>query len=127
MRERKIQKTYRAWVEGITAEEGTLKHFLTHGSFRALVDPKGGKEAILHYKRLKVEGETSLVEIQLETGRYHQIRAQFSAIGHPIIGDEKYGAKPVKAGIALCHHEMRFPHPTTKEIITCQLPEASFV
>lgn len=119
MRQKKLKKIYHAWVEGITEEEGTLRHFLTHGEFRALIDPNG-KEAILHFKRLKTRGNSSLVEIELETGRYHQIRAQFAAIGHPVIGDQKYGAKQKKEKIALYHHQMTFSHPISKEEITCR-------
>ncbi len=86
MREKKIKKRYLAWVEGKIEAEGTLTHSLSHGNFKALVDKKG-KIAILHYRRVKEKQGNSLVEIDLETGRYHQIRAQFSAIGHPVVGE----------------------------------------
>lgn len=119
MREKKLKKIYRARVEGIVEETGTLKHFLTHGEYRALIDPNG-KEAILHFERLEIFGDNSHVEIELETGRYHQIRAQFSAIGHPILGDQKYGAKKRQENIALHHYKLQFPHPISKQEITCQ-------
>jgi 23S rRNA pseudouridine1911/1915/1917 synthase len=116
MRERKIQKTYYALVEGkVPAKEGKLVHQLEHSSFHAKV-VKNGKEAILTYKVLGQKKEATLVEIDLVTGRYHQIRAQFSAIGCPILGDEKYGSsKRWPLGIALHHSELRFEHPVTKE------------
>jgi 23S rRNA pseudouridine1911/1915/1917 synthase len=117
MRERKIVKKYRALVEGVVEEAGVLEHFLVHGSHKALVDPRG-KRAVLRFRRLQVVNNQSLVEIELETGRYHQIRAQFAAIGHPVVGDVKYGAKTPRAAIALYHYEMQLIHPTTKERLT---------
>lgn len=125
MRERQIKKKYLAWVEGNIEAEGTLTHTLSHGNFRALVD-KEGKLAVLHYRLLEKKRGNSLVEIDLETGRYHQIRAQFSAIGHPVLGDQKYGAKGKREKIALHHHVLSFPHPITNEILTCQCPAGDF-
>lgn len=120
-----LQKTYLALVEGIVEEEGELFHHLSHGEFRAHVvdenDPSG-KPAHLLYRRKGIKGHRSLVEIELKTGRYHQIRAQFSHIGHPIVGDGKYGAKESKEEIALHHHQLQFPHPVTKELITVESP-----
>ena len=116
MRDRKIVKIYHALVEGeLPAEQGMLVHHLIHGSFRAEVS-KAGKESILEYRVLKRERGATLLEIHLITGRYHQIRAQLSAIGCPVLGDEKYGSKKSwPKGIALHHSEMRFEHPVTKE------------
>ena len=116
MRERKISKTYEALVEGhLPKKEGTLKHFLVHGDHKAFVDPKG-KEAILHYTVLEEKKDTTLLSIDLTTGRYHQIRAQFSAIGHPVVGDKKYGSSCFfQNGIALRHVRMAFEHPVTQE------------
>lgn len=116
MRERKIKKTYLGLVVGnLTAAEGTLTHNLVHDEFRARVS-KEGKEAILHYRVLTSRGSSHLVEIELETGRYHQIRAQFAAIGCPIVGDKKYGSRQEfsEAGIALQHRKMEFVHPVTQ-------------
>jgi 23S rRNA pseudouridine1911/1915/1917 synthase len=116
MRERKIKKIYHALVEGkLPEDQGKLVHSLVHGSFRAEVS-RDGKESILEYRVLKQERGVTLLEINLITGRYHQIRAQLSAIGCPILGDEKYGSKKSwPKGIALHHSEMRFEHPVTKE------------
>ena len=116
MRERKITKIYHALVDGeLPSEQGRLVHHLIHGSFRAEVS-REGKESILDYQVLKREKGATLLEINLITGRYHQIRAQLSAIGCPVLGDEKYGSKRTwKKGIALHHSEMRFEHPVTKE------------
>lgn len=120
MRQREIRKTYLALIEGTLAEgKRTLEHFLVHGSHRALVDPQNGKRAILHYRVLKTDDKTSLVEITLETGRYHQIRAQFSAIGCPVVGDRKYGSMLPWEGeaIALHHAKMQLNHPVTGSIL----------
>ena len=115
MRERKISKTYHALVEGrLSCKEGTLKHSLVHGDHKAFVSSQG-KEAILHYRVLEEKDGCTHVTIDLETGRYHQIRAQFAATGHPILGDKKYGStRHYPEGIALCHVRLEFIHPITK-------------
>ena len=92
MRQKKMKKFYIAKVEGEVEEEGVLEHLLIHGDFRAYVDPKG-KIALLRFRRIALTKTHSVVEVELETGRYHQIRAQFAAIGHPIVGDGKYGSR----------------------------------
>ncbi|MDX8430693.1 MAG: RluA family pseudouridine synthase [Candidatus Algichlamydia australiensis] len=112
-RERKIKKIYYALVDQTpTEKKGKLEHKLSHGSFKAVVKD-GGKEAVLFYE---VIGK-NLLRIELVTGRYHQIRAQLSAIGSPIVGDQKYGSTKTfhSEAIALHHGEMIFSHPTTKE------------
>jgi 23S rRNA pseudouridine1911/1915/1917 synthase len=118
MRNRKIIKIYHALVDGdLPAKQGRLVHHLIHGSFRAEIS-KEGKESSLDYQVLKREKGATLLEINLITGRYHQIRAQLSAIGCPVLGDEKYGSKKTwKKGIALHHSEMRFEHPVTRELL----------
>ena len=120
LRERKISRTYLALVEGEPKEkEGELKHFLIHGSHRALLaasGAKGAKPSLLFYRILEKPGRESLLEVRLVTGRYHQIRAQLSAWGHPVVGDRKYGSKMPwqKGGIALVHAKLEFIHPVTK-------------
>ena len=122
MRERKISKTYHAFVEGhLLKKENTLRHLLIHGDHKAFVNPQG-KEAILHYTVLQEKKDTTLVSIDLATGRYHQIRAQFAAIGHPVLGDKKYGStRFFQDGIALCHVKMGFEHPVTRESCTFEV------
>lgn len=116
MRQHKIKKTYVAICEGkIEPQEGTLEHLLLHEEHKATVD-KAGKPAILHYKVIGSYKEHSIVEIELVTGRYHQIRVQFQAIGHPILGDKKYkSCHPYKGeAIALHHKRLAFMHPVTQ-------------
>jgi 23S rRNA pseudouridine1911/1915/1917 synthase len=119
MRLRQIQKYYMALIEGTLKEKkGTLTHHLSHGSHKAELG--FGKESVLVYRVLKEGDGLSLVEVELETGRYHQIRAQFAARGHPIVGDKKYGSTYpfASSAIALCHYKMICEHPVShKELI----------
>lgn len=125
-----FKKTYHALVEGIPYSlEGTLEHYLFHDDYQAIIcshKRANAKKAILHYKVLTKSFEKSLVEIDLETGRYHQIRAQFSEIGHPIIGDTKYGSRHYFQGgaIALHHFRLQIQHPVTKEEMTFEAPKS---
>ncbi len=118
MRERKWQKTYRVKTDVIPREkEGVLEHFLVHDEYKARIAPEG-KKSRLSYKVHK----DGFIEIELETGRYHQIRAQFAAIGCPVIGDEKYGSRQkLKEGILLQHVTCSFPHPISRDMLTIQL------
>ncbi len=119
MRDKKIQKTYVALVEGVVAEKtGDLIHYHVHMNHKAAVyseKKKGSKPASLSFKVIEYRGKTTLLEIDLKTGRYHQIRAQLSKIGHPIVGDQKYGSSMRRKRIYLHHTKMSFLHPTTKE------------
>lgn len=76
----------------------------------------GAKEAVLDYAVIKEEPQRCLLDITLHTGRQHQIRAQLSHHGYPIIGDRKYGI-PAEAGVqlALCSYRIRFLHPSLGE------------
>lgn len=129
MRERKISKTYTALCEGFfEKKEDTLTHYLDHGDYKAIIS-KNGKKAILHYSVLKQSSDAAIVEVQLETGRYHQIRVQLSTIKHPIIGDVKYGSKQFyrKNSIALIHSKVTFPHPVKTELITVDIEHNFFL
>jgi 23S rRNA pseudouridine1911/1915/1917 synthase len=123
-RSHKIEKKYLAVVEGtLDKSQGELTHFLVHDHMMARIVDKsfsGAQKCVLHFKVLGQEKTMTLVLVSLETGRYHQIRAQFSAIGHPIIGDHKYGSHtPFKNGaIALHAAFLQFLHPVTKEPIS---------
>lgn len=103
------------------AATGTLKHYLVHGDHKAIVSTKAdpqAKESILHYKI--VNDAPPVAEIILETGRYHQIRAQFAAIGSPLRGDARYGGVD---GVFVLHHtRLQINHPITREPITFECP-----
>lgn len=112
MRNREIVRIYHAEIMGHMKEkEGELVHFLKHGSHRAIIGM--GKEARLTYRVLKEKKATTLLEIKLDTGRYHQIRAQLAFVGHPIVGDSKYGAGGEE--MKLSHVRMSFVHPVTHQ------------
>lgn len=123
VKNREIKKTYWALVpkEAISASQ-RLIHYLKKNekNNKAIVFPKpteGAKEAILTYHLIKILDNYQLLEIDLETGRHHQIRAQLSKIGIPIKGDLKYGAPRSNpdGGISLHARKLKFLHPVTKE------------
>lgn len=129
-KERQIKKIYHAIVNGIpNGEEGTLSHHhrkdgVKHIAILSNV-PKGNtKPAILHYKLLGHINTYSLLEIRLETGRFHQIRAQFFKNGNYIIGDLKYGAKKPNPDKSICLHarSIEFSHPTKEEVVKVRAP-----
>lgn len=127
MRSKEIIKVYHARVEGSPPHSnGILEHYLRHDDWHAEVcesSTPGAKLARLVYTVIERLETTSVLEIKLETGRYHQIRAQCAAIGCPIVGDKKYGSKmPMPQGtIALKHVHMQFKHPITKELCDIKL------
>jgi 23S rRNA pseudouridine1911/1915/1917 synthase len=129
-RDKSTEKTYWAFVENAPQKaSGTLEHFLLKNekqnkSFVQSDDKKGAKKAVLHYKTLLKSDKYTLLEIELETGRHHQIRCQLAAIGCIIKGDVKYGAKRSNSdgSIHLHARKLRFTHPTSKEIISVIAP-----
>lgn len=119
----KFTKRYLAVVEGSPrADKGTFDSHLDESSpFKVFIVPPGDttRRAITHYKILKKGNGRALVELELETGRRHQIRVQLTGAGCPIAGDVKYGAKtdPAKR-LALHSSSLRFRHPDTGEELT---------
>lgn len=118
-REGAIAKSYEAIVEGVPAPSaGVLRHRLRRAGYHrktATVDSNKtyGREAELRYECIGTERGYSLLSVQPKTGRSHQIRAQLALIGHPIIGDKKYGSTHrMPSGIALLAREITFTHPT---------------
>jgi 23S rRNA pseudouridine1911/1915/1917 synthase len=130
LREKSIKKTYFAVVKDkLKRKENTLINFLKKNpkNNKSKAFPKeidGSKKAILHYKVIKELTNYSLLEIDLETGRHHQIRCQLSIIGHPIKGDLKYGfARSNKNGSIHLHaRKISFTHPVNKELIEVTAP-----
>ena len=86
------------------------------------IDKKSGKESILEYNTLKYDkdNDLSLIKVNLETGRHHQIRLQMSNINHALYGDQRYGVQDKKQ-IALYAYKLEFIHPVTKELMTFKL------
>ena len=106
---REVQKTYLAWVLGLMEKkEGLLDYPLkTFGSGRMGVDPKG-KPSQTRYRVVKTEGKASLLEVELLTGRRHQIRVHLYHVGHPVLGDPLYGQeRPVGGAPRLMLHAWR--------------------
>ncbi|MGK0328511.1 RluA family pseudouridine synthase [Polaribacter sp.] len=130
LRDKIISKTYWAVVKDHPKrEKDTLINFLKKNpkNNKSSVYTKeidGSKKAILHYQVLKKLDNYSLLEVDLETGRHHQIRAQLSAIGFPIKGDLKYGFnRSNKDGSIHLHaRKIEFMHPVTKEQISVIAP-----
>ncbi|MDA9111495.1 RluA family pseudouridine synthase [Flavicella sp.] len=130
LREKTIQKTYWAVVKNKPVKsEDTLVNYLRKNpkNNKATVFNKetiDSKKAILHYKTIKSLDNYHLLEIDLETGRHHQIRAQLSHISCPIKGDLKYGfdRSNKNAGIHLHARRICFVHPVTKALLTLEAP-----
>ena len=123
-KERQIKKTYWALVEGRLEGKDSLRHYLRKNSKnnKSTVFKKaevGTKEARLSYQVIKTGNNYSLLEVELDTGRHHQIRAQFAAIGHAIKGDVKYGARRAERDKGICLHAktLVFIHPVSGEKI----------
>lgn len=126
VREKIFKKKYLAVVEGkFEKEEGTLENYLakntkTNTSKIVNKSNKEAKLAKLDYKVLSYDKQEnlSLVEVNLHTGRHHQIRVQLANIGHSLYGDQKYGTIGKNKQIALWAYKLTIVHPTTKEEMT---------
>ena len=129
-RKGEVHKTYWALVQNHPAlPEGTLEHWLTRNekqnkSYAYPREVPGSKKAILKYRLIGQSERYFLLEINLLTGRHHQIRCQLSAMGCPIKGDLKYGSKRSNAdgSISLLSHRIDFIHPVSKEHIVVESP-----
>jgi 23S rRNA pseudouridine1911/1915/1917 synthase len=126
---REVQKIYEAIVEHTPLHDKELiTHWLKRDEQRNFTkafisETKGADKAQLTYEVIKKEGKTTTLRIELHTGRKHQIRAQLSAIGCPIVGDVKYGASTAlpDQSISLKAVELGFVHPVTKEQIIIKI------
>jgi 23S rRNA pseudouridine1911/1915/1917 synthase len=132
-RDHKVEKIYHALVQGhMDPVTGTIdapidRHPKEDHRFAVIAE---GKESITHYEVIEFYRSVSLVKVELETGRTHQIRVHFSALNHPLVGDTTYGADPVlgkslKMSRPWLHAlELRFAHPVTKEQLVFNAPYA---
>ena len=132
-RDRKVDKVYRAVVKGTFPEpRGRLTHYLKkEKSLKATVFPRptpGAQVADLEYQVIEGGRDSSLLEIRLFTGRFHQIRAQLAFAGHSILGDVKYRApEPLpERNIALYACRLAFDHPITGERISIEADPPGF-
>lgn len=137
IRSRTVKKKYRAIVYGAFDEEkGEIRSYLLKNSKTNLVDvfdtkekaPKDAKECFLEYEVIgqgRIAGvPVSLLSVDLHTGRSHQIRAQLSSIGHPIVGDRKYGKGPNRfsGDILLESYHLEVDHPVSHKRMVFELP-----
>ena len=131
IREHGFEKEYLAVIHGVPAEpEGRLTDLLLRSkaerkTYVVQTPQKGAQEAILDYQVLETQGGLSLVRIQLRTGRTHQIRAQFSSRGLPLVGDRKYSTREDGCDIALWSYRVAFQHPRSGRSVaySCPPPE----
>jgi 23S rRNA pseudouridine1911/1915/1917 synthase len=129
-KEKEVEKIYHAIVEKCPQpESGILEHYLTRNtkqnkSYTHVSEVPGSKWARLSYCKLASSDHYHLLEVVLETGRHHQIRAQLAAQGSVIKGDRKYGAKRSNknGGISLHARKVSFIHPVKKEPIEIVAP-----
>lgn len=119
---RRTKKIYRAWVEGqILEKKGRWEQALGRTSDRKKASLTGPdlKDALTSWKVLEFDGNRTQLELEIKTGRFHQIRAHCAFNGHPIIGDDAYGSstKFSKEGIALQSFSYTFTHPKSGELV----------
>lgn len=127
---RTVAKTYLAVVAGqVDPPVGEFRSLLAKNRATNLMKSvdKGGLEAVTRYRTLAVSASASLVEIDLLTGRTHQIRAHFSEAGHPLVGDERYGGPTMSCGHAverqLLHAaSLAFKHPLSGRLLEFTTP-----
>lgn len=128
IRTRKVEKIYRCVVNGVLEGAGRLENFISKDEDRNIVtvidkEKPGFKASYLDYRALDSKDGLTMVEVKLGTGRSHQIRAQMSHSGYPLIGDQKYGDKDKRCkDIALESYELSFEHPVKREFITFEAP-----
>ena len=128
-----IKKTYWAIVKKMPPNrEGELTHFLTRNekqnkSYASDTEKPNAKKAVLHYNVIGKSDNYYLLEIELKTGRHHQIRCQLAAIGCPVKGDLKYGFERSNKNGGICLHarHVSFIHPVSKQFveIEAELPD----
>ena len=131
--EKEAKKTYWAIVKNLPPKtKDTLVHWLkknpkNNKSTAYIKEISEGKKAVLHYTHIKSLDNYHLLEVELETGRHHQIRSQLASIGCPIKGDLKYGfdRSNKDAGIHLHARKLEFIHPVKKEpiIVFAEVPD----
>ena len=128
--EGQVHKTYWALVANTPSNsEGTLEHWLVRNeqqnkSYAYDHEVPRSKKAVLKYRMIGHTNNYTLLEVQLMTGRHHQIRCQLAAMGCPIKGDLKYGAKRSNpdGSISLQSHRVEFEHPVSHETIAIEAP-----
>lgn len=116
-------RNYHAVIKGNLKEEGTwVDYLLKNKKTNTTVVSENGKRSVLSYRIIKTHNDLTLVSVNLETGRPHQIRVQFSSRGWPLYGDQRYNKESrVGEQIALFASKVKFIHPITKDIMEFEL------
>jgi 23S rRNA pseudouridine1911/1915/1917 synthase len=122
-----IQRTYVAVVEGeVSQDAGTITSWLTESKALKVYssqNPQHGSKSITHYKKITANEHYTLLQLNLETGRKHQIRVHLQDLGHPVVGDAKYGSKEKPIGrLALHAQVLAFTHPITNTLSRFETP-----
>ena len=125
LKNRQIRKLYWLFISNkFKSNEGKLegwfkKNKKINKSFYSKEETSNSKHGLLNYRKIEVLNKYSKIEVDLITGRHHQIRCSFSEIGFPIVGDIKYGSKRTNKDGGICLHarEVNFIHPVSKEEI----------
>ncbi|MEK6250054.1 MAG: RluA family pseudouridine synthase [Planctomycetales bacterium] len=128
-RERQVEKVYQVLVQGsVESASGELQDYVRKDERHRKMhvtgeNTPGAKRAILSYRTIQVLDDLTHLEVQLQTGRKHQIRLQFGSRSHPVLGDRKYGAtKTFPSGIALHAHRLALTHPVRQSPLELTAP-----
>ena len=115
-------REYFAVTEGVFTEKtGTIVTYLKENANNLVYSTKDptGQKAITHFEVMKENAEYTLVKVKIDTGRKNQIRVHMQELGHPIVGDDKYGyTKNPLQRLGLHASKLEFIHPVSKELIT---------
>jgi len=122
---RRVKKEYVAWVEGVIFEEIEIdSKILTikKGKAFSKIDERIGKKAHTAIKPIEIQGKKSKIDVEITTGRTHQIRVHLASIGHPVLGDEQYGSRTQTKRVLLHSKKMKifdytFEAPEPKDIL----------
>ena len=116
------ERAYVALVEGnVKNEKGTMKSWLKESKTHIMYSShkkNDGQYAVTHYRKIQSNGKFSLLEVNLDTGRKNQIRVHMKDLGHPIVGDKKYGStRNIIGRLGLHAKALSFIHPKTKKVM----------
>jgi tRNA pseudouridine32 synthase/23S rRNA pseudouridine746 synthase/23S rRNA pseudouridine1911/1915/1917 synthase len=117
----RVRRVYYALVEGTLRGKGKWEHYLYEDAnyyVHITNDPKKGEPSITFYEAISTHQGMTLVRFELKTGKKNQIRVHAQAAGHPIVGDDKYGASMKADRLYLHAHELSFSHPISKKILS---------
>ena len=121
VRTHQLGKEYYAILDGVPKQpQGTLTDYLRKDArtiTTRVTDAEHGKKSTLRYETVAVRDGKTLVRVQLETGRSHQIRVQFASLNLPLVNDQRYHPHPSRGPIALYACRLRIPHPISREEI----------